>query len=359
MLWFIITTWRCNLNCKYCGNEPRPYGEPSRISYDLQELKTFISQDPEPIIAFYGGEPLLSAEIIEWILDNIPAKHYVLQTNGLLIRKLRPSYLNRLDTILVSIDGRQSVTDYYRGKGVYKAVVSNVKYLREIGYRGDIIARMTVSGKSDIYADVRHLIDLGLFDHIHWQLDVFFDAPPHQRYADFQSWLEKYVRGLDALINFWLQELSKGRLIGIVPFQGLLKILVLGDTPKPPCGAGQSAFAISTSGKIFACPVSPSDDFLVGHIKWSKPADLAGKMTIGSPCTECEFYTSCGGRCLYAKTTMLWGEDLFFRVCSVTKYLISRLRGLIPRIQELVSSGVISWDSLLYPPFNNTTEIIP
>lgn len=359
MLWFILTTWHCNLNCRYCGNEPNPYSEPSYICYDLLELKSFIAQDPEPIIAFYGGEPLLSMHTIRWIVDNIPAKHYVLQTNGLFLRQLGSFYLNKFDAILVSIDGRRETTDYYRGKGVYDAVISNVRNLRKIGYSGDLIARMTVSGRSDIYSDVKHLIDLGLFDHIHWQLDVFFDAPPHQRYDDFESWLENYKRGLDQLINFWFQELSRGRLIGIVPFQGLLKILIHGETTKPPCGAGQDAFMISTSGKIFACPVSPSDDFLVGHIRWSKPTDLVKKITIESPCTECKFYTICGGRCLYANRTMLWGEDLFFKVCDVTKHLIRRIKELIPNIHELVSSGIISWGDLFYPPYNNTTEIIP
>jgi len=358
MLWFVVVTWLCNLNCRYCGNEPNPYGEPTWISYDLKELKSFISRDSEPIIAFYGGEPLLAHKTIIWILDNIPAEHYVLQTNGILLRRLPPEYLRRIDTILVSIDGVREVTDYYRGEGVYDAVVSNVRYLRRIGYSGDIVARMTVSGSSDIYRDVMHLVNLGIFDHIHWQLDVFFDAPPH-RYDDFSSWLRQYVKGVDLLLDFWFNELSRGRVVGLVPFQGILKILLLGNYVKPPCGSGQTAFMISTSGKIFACPISPSEDFLVGHIARSEPRELPGKIAIGPPCTGCEFFTSCGGRCLYANKTMLWGENLFYEVCRATKHLIRRIEGLIPKIRRLVSDGVVSWDDILYPPYNNTTEIIP
>ena len=358
VLWFIVTTWLCNLNCRYCGNEPNPYNEPTWISYNLEKLKRFLSHDKDPIIAFYGGEPLIASDVIRWIMDNIPAKHYVLQTNGLLLRKLPPEYIRRIDTILVSIDGRPEITDYYRGRGVYEAVISNVKYLHQIGYSGDIIARMTISGKSDIYEDVMHLIDLGLFDHIHWQLDVFFDAPPH-RYDDFPSWLHKYVRGVDRLLDFWFKKLATGQILGLVPFQGILKILVTGETPHPPCGSGQTAFAISTSGKIFACPISPSDDFLVGNIEESKPYELPGRITVGAPCTDCEFFTTCGGRCLYANRTMLWGEKLFFEVCKATKHLIRRIEELIPKIKKLVSEGIISWDDLLYPSYNNTTEIIP
>ena len=180
MLWFIITTWRCNLSCKYCGNEPNPYGEPSDIAYSLDTLRKFLSNDREPIVAFYGGEPLLRKDVVEWIIRYVPAEHFVLQTNGLLMKRLGPEYLARMDTILISIDGRREITDYYRGSGVYARAIAAAKYLREISYRGDLIARMTISGRSDIFLDVKHLVDLGLFDHIHWQLDVFFDAPPRR-----------------------------------------------------------------------------------------------------------------------------------------------------------------------------------
>lgn len=71
-----------------------------------------------------------------------------------------------------SIDGRREMTDYYRGEAVYKRVVDAAAWLKSIGVEADVIARMTVSERSDIYKDVLHLLSLNLFDHIHWQLDV-------------------------------------------------------------------------------------------------------------------------------------------------------------------------------------------
>ena len=230
--------------------------------------------------------------------------------------------------------------------------------MRSIGYRGDIIARMTISGRSNIFLDVMHLVKLGLFDHIHWQLDVFFDAPPH-RYTDFDSWIRNYKRGLERLFDFWISKLKDGEVIGIVPFQGILKIMLKGEKRKLPCGSGIDSFAISTSGKIFACPISPSDEFYLGTIYSSKINNLPNKITIGEPCTSCEYYEVCGGRCLYANKTMLWGEKLFFKVCDATKYLIDLLKSSIPIIDNFVLEGKVSWDDILYPPYNNTTEIIP
>jgi len=358
LLWFIITTWNCNLNCIYCGNEPAPYGEPQYIRYDIDRLKSFISQDNNPIIAFYGGEPLIAISYISLILDLIPSKAYILQTNGTLIHQILPQILKKFDTILVSIDGQKNITDYYRGAGVYDTVIKNVEHLRNIEFKGDIIARMTISGESNIYRDVTHLINLNLFDHIHWQLDVFFDAPPH-RYQNFDSWLRQYNRGIKKLYELWLSNLKKGKVLGLVPFQGILKIIMKKEKRYPPCGAGFDSFSISTSGKIFACPISPSDEFYVGNIFESSPSDLIGKIKIGEPCTSCNYLDVCGGRCLYANKTMLWGEKMFDKVCSTTKFLIDMIKESIPTVDNLVVDGVVSWDKILYPKYNNTTEIIP
>ena len=55
----------------------------------------------------------------------------MIQTNGLLLDKLEPEYVNRFHTILVSIDGEEALTDYYRGKGTFRKVVDNLKLIRK------------------------------------------------------------------------------------------------------------------------------------------------------------------------------------------------------------------------------------
>ena len=55
----------------------------------------------------------------------------MIQTNGLLLDRLEPEYVNRFHTILVSLDGDEELTDYYRGKGTFRKVIDNVKLDRE------------------------------------------------------------------------------------------------------------------------------------------------------------------------------------------------------------------------------------
>ncbi|MGQ4833118.1 MAG: TIGR04084 family radical SAM/SPASM domain-containing protein [Candidatus Asgardarchaeia archaeon] len=365
MLYFITLTQVCNLNCKYCGNMPDPTIAPIELSYDLSILKSFLSKDGDVDICFYGGEPLLRIPLIKKIMDEIPANHYILQTNGLLLKKLDTEYLNKFDTILISIDGRKEITDYYRGTGTYDKVMENLRDIRERGFEGDVIARMAVSGKSDIFLEVKHLIELKPpynFDHVHWQLDVLWDFPPKQRYDNYEKWVsEVYNPGITKLVNYWYSTMvNKQKILGIVPFLGIMKTLLYNETTELRCGAGINAFAITTDGRITVCPIAPEFKFAtVGTIFNSSPHDLPYKVTIGEPCLSCEYYHICGGRCLFANKTKLWGEKGFLEVCDTVKHLIRELMRIKPEIEKLIAKGIFMKEDFNYPPYNNSTEIIP
>jgi len=348
----------------YCGNDPSLLSEPPDLAYSVKDLRRFLEEDEDPIICFYGGEPLLALDVIEEVMDSIEARRWILQTNGLLLKRLRRRYLTMFDTILVSIDGRPEVTDYYRGRGVYEKVIENVKDIRSRGFRGDIIARMAVSGATDIYRDVVHLLELEnpKFDHVHWQLDVLWDYPPYQRYTDFDSWVDNvYNPGISRLVNYWIDNMmDKGEVKGIVPFLGLMKHMLLRQKPRLHCGAGLDAFAIAPSGRIMACPVAYDvEELHLGHIKTTRPRELPGRVNISGPCPTCDLYWACGGRCLYANKTMLWGLEGFCKVCKTVRHLVSELLRVKPIVEMLIRRHIVELDQLIYPKYNNSTEIIP
>ncbi len=363
MLYFITLTQVCNLKCRYCGNTPDPAIEPIDITYTIKDLKSFLENDPEASIAFYGGEPLVRMDLMKKIMDEIEAKRYIIQTNGLLLKNLETEYLKRFDTILVSIDGREEITDYYRGLGTYRRVIENIKDIRARGFSGDLIARMAVSEKTDILEDVKHLLRIGdpWFDHVHWQLDVMWDSPPYQRYRNFDEWLAKYNVGISKLVNYWLESMKKeGKVLGIVPFLGIMKTLLFNEKVELRCGSGINAFTITTSGRLIACPIAPEFEWNhVGDIFRNKPVDIARKVMVEEPCTSCEIYDICGGRCLFANKTKLWGEDGFRKVCGTVKHLVNELKKAKSEIQELIRLGIVRKEDFNYPKYNNTTEIIP
>ncbi len=354
MLYIIFLTATCNLRCKYCGGSMEEM-MPRDVTYSIEELKDFISQDEHPSIAFYGGEPLLKIDLMERIMDSIDAEHYILQTNGLLLNKVEKDYLRRFSTILVSIDGRREITDYYKGRGVYDRVLKNVRELSEF-YDNELIARMVATQRTDIYEDVVHLLSLGFFTHVHWQMDVVWSA--EGIWKDFPGWLRRYNEGISKLIEFWLEEMEKGKVLGIVPFLGVLKALLGQENTSPPCGAGVNSFAITTDGRVLACPICPDLDWnVLGTLK-DDPNELP-RVELLEPCRSCDLRHICGGRCLFFNRERLWGEEGFSMVCNSVRHLIKELEKAKDRILELVKEGRINFEDLVYPKFNNTTEIIP
>ncbi len=358
MLWFIFTTPVCNLNCRYCGGSIPEEVMPHEISYDFDTLRSFISKDSGADIAFYGGEPLLKMDYMERIMNEIPARNFFLQTNGIFLHLLKPEMLKRMHTILISLDGPEEITDYYRGKGVYRAALKNAELVRKRGFDGDLIARMAVSQESDIYRDVTHLLSLWPFDHVHWQLNVVWD--PDDSWKDFRQWLnDSYYPGLERLADFWIESIEeRGIVPGIVPFQGIAKRLLGLEKPGLPCGSGRDAFAIATDGEVLACPIG-------GEFEWNHVGNLRNgpehikKVFPDEPCPSCPYYDVCGGRCLFANKERLWGDDGFKLICETVRYTIDLMKDRLPRIENAISEGLIDRDAFLYPEVNNTTEIIP
>ncbi|MBQ03574.1 putative peptide-modifying radical SAM/SPASM domain-containing protein [Candidatus Bathyarchaeota archaeon] len=361
MQYHLILTEKCNLSCAYCGGTRHIEGLPLDPSYSIQELKTFILGDPEPVIGFYGGEPTLALGLMEEVMDIIPAKAFTLQTNGTLLTEISDKNLHGLHSILISIDGGREVTDYNRGAGTYEDVLRNVRDVRSRGFEGDLVARMAFSDHGDIYRDVIHLLQLSdpHFDHVHWQLDVFWsdlEQRPH-----VENWLEGYDEGIMRLIDHFHESLQEGVVPGMVPFIPLLKSLLTGEpTPHIRCGAGATSFTIMTNGRIEACPIAPELKFNhVSNLQTGNPMTLKNSIDMLSPCTECNYLWVCGGRCLFVNMTKFWGEELFERVCHTTKSMIRGLEGITPKVKALIEEGVINIDYFDYPEINNGCEIIP
>ncbi|MHA1813289.1 MAG: TIGR04084 family radical SAM/SPASM domain-containing protein, partial [Candidatus Thorarchaeota archaeon] len=240
-------------------------------------------------------------------------------------------------------------------------VLDSVRWLESIGYEGDIVARMAVSEQSDIYKEVRHLLDLRnpTFKHVHWQLNVVWDAEGN--WTDFDSWVaNSYKPGISRLVREWVKKMESGVIEGIVPFMPLMYTLLTGKTSLLRCGSGLDTFAIHVDGKIGVCPISPDWDFsIVGHINDTDPSSLRNIMMVDEPCPSCEEYGVCGGRCLFANKQRLWGDDGFRKICDTVKHLIRELRAQVPRVQELVDNGTIRVEDFDYPEYNNGCEIIP
>jgi len=366
MHYHILLTESCNSQCRYCygksQQEPNILQEKFKFDFlspefskiDVEQLKVFLDKDKSPIIIFYGGEPLLNLEKLKEIMDKIKLP-YRMQTNGLLLDKLESKYINRIDKILVSLDGNEQRTDYNRGKGTYKKVLSNIQLLKQNRYKGELIARMTISEFPDIYEQVKHLLSIG-FNSIHWQLDAGFYSSDYNE-EKFKQFTIDYNKSISQLIKFWLDEMKQGKVLKLYPFLAIVHSLLKKETSLLRCGAGHSGYAITTSGKIVACPImNCMKDFELGDLA-SNPNDLKKFAIIGN-CTSCGVLGLCGGRCLYWNRTKLWPESGNNLICSTIKRLINELKNSLKEIKGLIEQGTIKESDFNYEKYFGP-EIIP
>jgi len=374
MFFHVFLTTECNLECRYCFGEALEdmddefgdfnvdYVLPKRISYDIEVLNSFCKSDPECVLIFYGGEPLLCTEEIKQIMDTVKAKHFIAQTNGLLLDRLESAYVNRLSALLVSLDGEEALTDYYRGKGVYRKVIDNLRLIKRNGFKGEIIARMTVMEKTDIYRQVLWLLNNSEFpfSSVHWQLNAGFWSNDFQR-RNFKEWsVESYNPGIRRLAKFWVDTMEKkGIVIRLYPFLGVAQSLLIGEEKSPlRCGAGWINYAIQTDGHIIPCPsMWGMRDYYLGHIRNANPLKLK-KVAVGEPCTNCKILGICGGRCLYANITKRWKPEAYKLVCQTVENMINAIATEMPSIMKLIKAGKIKIEDFQFMKYNGC-EIIP
>ena len=372
MFYHLILTDKCNLRCSYCRGKSAVLYEnnpencvidislPVELEFDLDELYSFLSRDPHPVLTFYGGEPLLRADLVREILRDAPAEKFILQTNGLLLHELGSEDICRLDTILISIDGPEALTDCYRGSGTYRRVMNEVQNVRSQGFCGELIARMTVAEATDIYSAVRFLSgnqDYS-FQSIHWQMDA--DFSDDFNYRNFIKWTRvSYKPGIIRLIHEWVGHMrDTGEVLRWYPFLAPMQDLIVGKPSRLRCGAGHANYSIMTDGHIAPCPVMVGlKDYYLGHVNTTDPTALP-EVPITGVCETCAISWFCGGRCLYSNIMHPWSEEQRKFVCATVENMYHGLTEVMPEVHRLLMKGRISLHDFAHTRYNGC-EIIP
>lgn len=133
----------CNLRCKYCFAGGGNYNQ-ERSLMSVQTGKEFVDFctkyfDRIGEVVFFGGEPLMNVEVMEFICTQFKACYetgasafiprFCIITNGTLLTPRILEFIKKnISFITVSIDGPETVNDanrvYKNGKGSYKKIAS-------------------------------------------------------------------------------------------------------------------------------------------------------------------------------------------------------------------------------------------
>lgn len=374
MYYHIVLTERCNSQCKYCYEKSMKefdngldkkfqfdYEVPCESVVEGKKIAEFLENGDTLI--FYGGEPLVNFNKMKEIIDEIEKSKkkikFCMQTNGKLLNQVPFEEINKMSKMLVSLDGFKQRTDYNRGNGTYELVVSNILGLREKGYKGEIVGRMTLDFP-DVFEQVEHLVGLiekGIIDSVHWQLDAGFYKFDFNE-NNFKNFVKDYNDSIDRLLNFWIEYMKENKkVLKIYPFLGVFDCLYYNKKTKLQCGSGFANYTISTNGTIVTCPITNGiKDFYCGDL--DTPKEKLKKIYVKDPCTYCEYLDICGGRCLYSNYAKLWPKEGEKLICKTIIHLIDSIKKKIPQIKDLIKEDIISEKDFEFERYFGP-EIIP
>jgi radical SAM protein with 4Fe4S-binding SPASM domain len=196
-------TPNCNLRCVMCGQRGET-GNFKRLDIkaevqkvlSLEQYKKFVDEVYErkdPILYFWGGEPLLYPHIFE-LAEYITSNNHIftINTNGTLLADSAERIVkDKWTGIFVSLDGFEDTNDKIRGEGSYRRVVAGLKAIKEQKIKQKskfpYIGIVTTISKLN-YLELEKLAlamkEYGLSWHI-INLGTYFNDEIGQRHTDF------------------------------------------------------------------------------------------------------------------------------------------------------------------------------
>lgn len=302
MEYYLFVTNDCNLNCRYCSVmiDTKKNNIPNNPIYSLEELNRFIDKtqqifkDSVADIIFFGGEPTLKYDFIMEVIssqltrNNINYEyHYMLHTNGLLLKDIPDTILESLNSIMISINYERIYQEYLFDE-YFKSILESVHNIRK-RKSIPIVARLTITEKTSLFSEIA-LLNV-FFDAIYWQIENTY------QFNDYEHFYTTFKYELELSFQMWFQYLKKGVLIKLIPFISSAHFLIYEHQLNTfCCGYNSSMLYIQTNGLCYTCAEDMmTSKNLIGNIYSEiKFNDFNLDKT---KCISCPYLKMCLGRC--------------------------------------------------------------
>ncbi|NLT10705.1 MAG: thioether cross-link-forming SCIFF peptide maturase [Ruminococcus sp.] len=309
----------CQLRCKYCFASTGDFGKGRKLmSYETgKHAIDFLLENsgdrPNLELDFFGGEPLMNFKVVKQIVEYARSREaeygkkfrFTITTNGLLLDDEKIDFINKeMSNVVLSIDGRKEVNDYFRvlpnGQGCYDMILP--KYKKLVEGRGDkeYYVRGTFTNKNlDFSNDVFALYDAG-FD----QISVEPVVGDSDEYALTEKDLPAVFKEYEILAKKIIDNEKSGKKFNFFHFmldldQGPCAIKRLRG-----CGCGNDYVAITPDGDIYPCHQFVGiDEYKMGNIdegtfNQEMKREFASAHVYSKPdCKKCWAKFYCSGGC--------------------------------------------------------------
>ncbi len=272
-------TQTCNLKCRYCYAGGGNYNLPNSLMSRETAIKTIdrfyeIYHEIKQL-QFFGGEPLLNPELIDFVCGEIKSRHkkgaissipsFGVVTNGTIASDECFHILEKHGiNCTVSLDGPRSINDYLRGKGTYDRVVRFLDALEKRGLQYGFEATFTAY-HLEKGVDLQALLNFFVttFDkhemHIP-EVGVPANNPlaltPRQAEEIYRDGVEYSIRNLRDGTSPWLSFATR-----------IMNVFLEHRPIKFICPAGLGTISIDTEGNAYPCFMFTGvDHFRFGNV---------------------------------------------------------------------------------------------
>ena len=310
----ILPTEQCNFNCRYCY-ETHQHGKMNDelIKNMLLFLKTNLSSYSKLTIEWFGGEPLLAIDIIEYLSKEISGLCKLchvpysasMTTNGYLLTDKMMKKLLQLNirNFQITIDGAKEIHDKYRvlknGGATYDTIISNLKGIRD-SIRQSFLILIRVNVTTSSFESLAEFIDL-MEREFGYDQRFIMQIHPVGEWGENEDgeFVEEMIDTQEIIYDFLLEN-EKASRFTVEAYRKLLQSGVC-------YAAKRNNYVIGADGKIYKCTVNLyNEQNQIG--KFQSP----GKMCIDenklvswiiqsndeNNCVQCAFQQYChGGYC--------------------------------------------------------------
>ncbi len=317
---FVIRlTGRCNLACDYCYEQGHRERDDLDRATALRIARHILdSPSAEPLVGFFGGEPLLNWEIGELLIEEIARgarrigkrPFFHLTTNAtLLTPEIARTVARHAVTVQVSVDGPADQHDRHRkypdGRGSWEAMRRGVERLRQADPAARIDGQVVLTpGRIDMVALARYLKRLGLrrisFLTAGWETATGLTWSA----ADIAA----LMRAREDFFPFFMDAALHGNADVDMGFASLVAAEPDGPAGICECGAGE--IFIDTHGAIHRCPqlyaAGRPPIGQCGPIAEKKQMGRSGEAAVKAACRACWAFARCGGGCMVRNQRCPW-----------------------------------------------------
>ena len=338
-LHIIITTLRCNYNCRYCHASRRPMksSEHDMSPDTAKQVVDFIFKTPNPAvnIEFQGGEPLANWETIEFIIDYAREKNktenkelaFSLVSNLSLLDDEKLEKLIAEDIfICTSVDGPRDLHDLNRPASEGSSYDQTMYWMKRIE---EAYAKRNLDPKThhvDVLLTVsRDSLSRGkdiVDEYVAMGRNTLHLRPLNPFGFGKSAWsrigytTEEFNTFYNETLDYIIELNRKG--VEIIERQAAIVLTrMLTDTDpnymelRSPCGAAIGQLAYNYDGNIFTCDEARmiyemgDDIFLLGHISnatyesiinhgTTKTMVIASTQDAVPGCADCIYKPYCG-----------------------------------------------------------------